>query len=100
MGAAKGLLGVLHSHVLEVPLLMDTIGTQVALVTSLIGAFAAVFFFFSEVTVHPVDYIATSFLSWRWTIFSTAFWGRVPVNLIDKGIAVFATFGVYQYVRR
>jgi energy-coupling factor transport system substrate-specific component len=63
----------------------------IALINSITGAIVAVLFF-SGLTVHPVDYIVTAFLSLGQSFVSAAFWARIPINLIDKGIAVFVTF--------
>ena len=63
----------------------------IALINSISGALVAVLFF-SGLTVHPVDYIVTAFLSLGQSLLSSAFWARIPINLIDKGIAVFITF--------
>ena len=65
---------------------------------SLTGAFVATLFF-SGITVHPVDYIMTAFLSVGQSFLSASFWARLPVNLIDKGIAVFIVFGITYLMR-
>ncbi|MFO7849216.1 MAG: hypothetical protein R6V67_04570 [Spirochaetia bacterium] len=70
----------------------------ITLVNSITGAFVAIVFF-SGVTIHPVDYITTAFLSVGQSFFTSAFWARIPINLIDKGIAVFITFGLCYYLR-
>lgn len=64
---------------------------------SITGAAVAVMFF-SGITIHPVDYIVTAFISVGQSFLSAAFWARLPVNLIDKGIAVFITFGLTYYL--
>ncbi len=160
LGVANAAVGIVSSHVLDIPLFMDTIGTLVstallgfwpgavtaftthavmeamrgvtganfnlpwvicslssvltlallirfglfesilhavvvaiciALINSITGAIVAVLFF-SGLTVHPVDYIVTAFLSLGQSFLSASFWARIPINLIDKGIAVFITF--------
>ncbi len=70
----------------------------ITLVNSISGAFVATFFF-SGITIHPVDYITTAFLSVGHSFFTSAFWARIPINMIDKGIAVFITFGIFYYLR-
>jgi energy-coupling factor transport system substrate-specific component len=70
----------------------------ITLANSISGAFVAVIFF-SGITLHPVDYIATAFLSIGESLLSSAFWARIPINMIDKGIAVFITFGLSHYLR-
>ncbi len=70
----------------------------VTLANALTGSAVAVFFF-SGITAHPVDYMMTGFLSIGQNVFSAAFWARIPINLIDKGIAVFIAYGVYSWCR-
>ncbi|MCF7949329.1 MAG: hypothetical protein K9M94_12145 [Spirochaetia bacterium] len=70
----------------------------ITLVNSISGAFVATFFY-SGITIHPVDYITTAFLSVGHSFFTSAFWARIPINMIDKGIAVFITFGLFYYLR-
>jgi energy-coupling factor transport system substrate-specific component len=65
----------------------------ITFVNSITGALVANFFF-SGITVHPVDYIMTAFLSVGQSFLSASFWARLPINLIDKGIAVFIVFGI------
>ena len=65
---------------------------------SIAGAIVATLFF-SGITVHPVDYIMTAFISVGQSFLSAAFWARLPVNLIDKGIAVFIVFGVTYLIK-
>ena len=65
----------------------------ITFVNSITGALVANFFF-SGITVHPVDYIMTAFLSVEQSFLSASFWARLPINLIDKGIAVFIVFGI------
>jgi len=62
------------------------------------GAVIAVFFY-SGMTDHPVDYLVTSFLSIGQNLISAAFWSRLPINLIDKGIAVYITLGLLSWCR-
>ena len=47
-------------------------------------------------TYHPIDNLVTSFLSIGQSMVSSAFWARIPINLIDKGIAVFISFGAMR----
>lgn len=70
----------------------------ITFVNSITGALVANFFF-SGITVHPVDYIMTAFLSVGQSFLSASFWARLPVNLIDKGIAVFIVFGITDLIR-
>lgn len=72
------------------------VSVVVTLANAVTGSAVAVFFF-SGITNHPVDYMMTGFLSIGQNLLSAAFWARIPVNLIDKGIAVFIAFGVYKW---
>ena len=74
------------------------VSVAVTLANALVGAATAVFFF-SGLTAHPVDYLMTGFLTIGQNILSASFWSRIPVNLIDKGIAVFIAFGLYKWCR-
>lgn len=65
---------------------------------SITGAIVATLFF-SGITIHPVDYIMTAFVSVGQSFLSASFWARLPVNLIDKGIAVFIVFGSTYLIR-
>jgi len=65
---------------------------------SITGALVATMFF-SGITIHPVDYIMTAFLSVGQSFLSASFWARLPINLIDKGIAVFIVFGITELMR-
>ena len=71
----------------------------VTMANALFGSAVAVFFF-SGITDHPVDYMVTGFISIGRSLFSAAFWARIPVNLIDKGIAVLIAFFLYTWCRK
>jgi len=66
---------------------------------SITGALVATLFF-SSITLHPVDYIMTAFLSVGQSFLSASFWARLPVNLIDKGIAVFIVFCITYLIHQ
>ena len=34
------------------------------------------------------------------SLFSAAFWARIPTNLIDKMIAVYIAYGIFRLIRR
>jgi energy-coupling factor transport system substrate-specific component len=59
----------------------------VALANAVLGAAVAVFFFGGK-TYHSVDLILSSLFTLTQNIFSAAFWARLPLNVVDKGIAV------------
>lgn len=72
----------------------------ITLANAITGAIVAVFFY-SGITDHPVDYLVTGFLSIGHNLVSAAFWARIPLNLIDKTLAVVITFVAYRlYIRR
>ena len=71
----------------------------VTLANAFTGAVVAVFFY-SGMTNHPVDFLMTGFVSIGQSLFSAAFWARIPVNFIDKGIAVLVTFVLYRFCNR
>jgi energy-coupling factor transport system substrate-specific component len=58
----------------------------VAIANALLGAFIGCWFF-GGVTTHPSDDLVTSFRLAGWSIIGASFITRVPINLIDKGIA-------------
>jgi energy-coupling factor transport system substrate-specific component len=76
-----------------------TVSVVVTLANALVGAVTAVFFF-SGLTDHPVDYLMTGFLTIGQDLLGASFWSRIPVNLIDKGIAVFIALGLYRWCRK
>ena len=72
----------------------------VTLANSVIGAFTATFVF-GGVTLHTSDFLVTGFLMGGQQLLEASFWARVPLNLIDKGLAVgVAYFVVKQVVPR
>jgi energy-coupling factor transport system substrate-specific component len=72
----------------------------ITLLNAVLGAITATFLY-SGLTGHPVDNLVTGFLSIGNTLISATFWGRIPINLMDKGLAVFIAFGLMKlYTRR
>jgi energy-coupling factor transport system substrate-specific component len=63
----------------------------VALANAVLGGLIAAFVF-GGVTTVGLDYLVTGLVTAGRSLASAAFWARVPVNLIDKTIAVFAAF--------
>ena len=64
------------------------------LLNALLGSTISVFLFEAR-TGHPSDSFMTGFIMLGQNLFSSSFWGRIPINLIDKGIAVGGAFGFY-----
>jgi energy-coupling factor transport system substrate-specific component len=63
----------------------------ITLVNALLGAGIAAFAY-AGATDHPVDYLASSFMAIGQNVISASFWARLPINVIDKGIAVAIAF--------
>ena len=63
----------------------------VALANALLGALVAVFVFGGYTDVN-IDILVSGFRSALGNIFSAAFLGRLPTNIVDKGIAVVIPF--------
>ena len=66
----------------------------VTLANSLLGAAIATFVF-GGVTGVGIDFLVTGLLLAGQSILSASFWARIPVNLIDKSIAVFIAFYIH-----
>jgi energy-coupling factor transport system substrate-specific component len=71
----------------------------VAMANAVLGGMVD-FYFFRGVTTHPSDYLVTGLLLAGQSLFSAAFWARIPLNLIDKGIAVSLAFLAKRYYDR
>lgn len=67
----------------------------IALANALIGAVVAALLF-SGNTGHAVDFVASALYTLGQNVFSAAFLARLPVNLVDKTIAVIVAFGAYK----
>ena len=63
----------------------------ITFLNALLGAITAIILN-SGITTHPVDILVKGFLSIGQSLIASAFWARIPINFIDKGIAVFITF--------
>ena len=71
----------------------------VTLSNSLLGAIIATYVF-GGITGEGIDYLVTGLLISGRSLLSATFWARIPVNLIDKTIAVFIAFFIYKKVYR
>jgi energy-coupling factor transport system substrate-specific component len=71
---------------------------SVTLANSLLGAIIAVYAY-GGITAHPSDYIVTGLILAGQSILGASFWARIPINLIDKGIAVILAFVAKRYIR-
>jgi energy-coupling factor transport system substrate-specific component len=63
----------------------------VAIANAILGGIVAAFVFGGLTTV-GLDYLVTGLVSAGQSLLTAAFWARVPVNLIDKTVAIFIAF--------
>ena len=91
-GLIAGLFGRKRPAVslLRVLLCIVAIALANALIAAPIAAFA-----YGGITVHASDYLVAGLILAGQSILSAAFWARIPINLIDKGIAVAVAFLLY-----
>jgi energy-coupling factor transport system substrate-specific component len=71
---------------------------SVTLANSLLGAIIAAFAY-GGITTHPSDYIVTGLILAGQSFLAASFWARIPLNLIDKTIAVVIAFAARRYFR-
>ena len=67
---------------------------------SLLGALIATYLYGGITGSAAVDYVVVGLLATGRTILSAAFLVRIPANLVDKGIAVFAAFFLLRHLSR
>jgi energy-coupling factor transport system substrate-specific component len=67
---------------------------------SILGALIATFVYGGITGAAAVDYVVVGLLAAGRSIFSSAFVARIPANLVDKGIAVFAAFALLGWLTR
>jgi len=67
----------------------------VALGNSVIGSLVATFVY-GGITLHGADFLVAGLIIGGQSLLEASFWARVPINLVDKGIAVVAAYLVYQ----
>ena len=72
----------------------------VAASNSLLGALIATYMYGGITGTAAVDYVVVGLLATGRTVLSAAFLARIPANLVDKGIAVFASFIALGYLSR
>ncbi|MBD3669130.1 MAG: ECF transporter S component, partial [Gammaproteobacteria bacterium] len=76
-----------------------TVAALIALVTFanvLLGT-ATVVWLHSGTTATSIDYLVTALVLTGRSLFSSAFLARIPTNLVDKTIALFAAYGAYRW---
>lgn len=67
----------------------------VALGNSVIGSLVATFVF-GGITLHGADFLVAGLIMGGQNLLEASFWARVPINLVDKGIAVVAAYLLLQ----
>jgi energy-coupling factor transport system substrate-specific component len=65
----------------------------------LLGGFTANLLFSGDMGV-PLDHIISAFTETGLSLGSSNFWARIPTNLVDKMLAVYAAFGVRLFLER
>jgi len=67
-----------------------------SLANSVVGA-VIVSIVFDGITNEPVDSIVRAVIVTGQSVFTSAFFGRILINIVDKGIAVLTAFPIYRY---
>src|SRR5271157_2788602 len=67
---------------------------------SILGALIATYLYGGITGAAAVDYLVVGLLATGRAVLSAAFLARIPANLIDKSIAVFAAFFLLRYLSR
>lgn len=68
----------------------------VALVNAVAGSIVSLLFY-GGLTGHSSDYLVSGFISTGLGMFWAGFWGRIPINLVDKCVTVFIVYGLKKY---
>ncbi len=53
---------------------------------------------FDGITNEPVDSIVRAVVATGQSVFTSAFYARILINIVDKGIAVLVAFPIYRYL--
>lgn len=72
---------------------------SLALINSVVGAILAAIVY-GGVTYKHVDSIVRAVVVTGQSVFTSAIFGRILINLVDKGIAVMMVFPIYRYFYR
>ncbi len=70
---------------------------SLSIANSILGAIVAMFVF-EGITDQPFDSIVRAVVATGQSIFSAAFYGRLLINIVDKGIAVLVAFPIYRSI--
>jgi len=92
-GLVAGLFGRKRLPVSLLRILLCIVAT--ALANSVIGAVIAAYAY-GGIAVHASDYLVAGLILAGQSILSASFWARIPINLIDKGLAVAIAFLLYS----
>ncbi len=68
----------------------------VALANAVLGSFVATFLF-GGINLHGADFVAAGLMLGGQSLLEASFWARIPINLIDKGLAVGAAALALQW---
>lgn len=90
---ATGLIVGLMARRRRLGLVLNLLITSflVAMANAILGGMVD-YYFFKGVTTHPSDYLVTGLLLAGQSLLGAAFWARIPINLVDKGLAVAIAF--------
>ena len=69
---------------------------SLSVVNAVVGAII-VSVVFDGITNEPVDSIVRAVVATGQSVFTSAFYGRILINIVDKGIAVLVAFPLYRY---
>jgi len=74
-------------------------GLAVAMANAILGGIIAAFLF-GGVTGVGIDFLVTGLVASGQSLLTASFWARVPANIIDKTIAIFAAYFSLAPLRR
>jgi len=86
---------MVHGKRFHTPLQLVVAIVLVTLANAVIGALTATFVF-GGVTLHDSDFLVAGFLMGGQQLLDAAFWARLPLNLVDKGLAVGLAFALVK----
>lgn len=78
----------------ETPFHLLTTILLITLVNSILGAFIS-HYLYDGITGHQVDVVQTAFAAISQWFLSAEFLSRLPLNIVDKGIAVLCAYGLH-----
>lgn len=94
--ATAGVVGLMvRKKLFSSPLNLAAAILGVTMGNAVIGSFVATFLF-GGITLHGSDFLMAGFIIGGQSLLEAAFWSRIPLNLIDKGLAVSVAFALYS----